>query len=243
MSAPLTSFKLLSFDVYGTLIDWERGALTALAPALKKGNVPDLSRQKILQLFDALEAPLEKQHPDWPYSRILSAVYPKLLASLGLPPPSDEESAAFGASVGDWPAFPDTVAALQRLQKRYKLVVLSNVDNASFAASNARALGGFAFDAVFTAQEIGSYKPSHRNFEFMLGEVERRFGVRKEEVLQTAQSQFHDHHPARELGIRSVWISRPEAVMGNRENPVFDWRFDTLGDMADAVEREGEGRE
>ncbi|KAF2248290.1 HAD-like protein [Trematosphaeria pertusa] len=149
-----------------------------------------------------------------------------------------EESKAFGDSVGKWPVFPDTVEALKRLSKVYKLVVLSNVDNTSFSASNAGPLQGFQFDAALTAQDIGSYKPDLKNFEYMLKEVKERFGVEKEQVLQTAQSQFHDHHPSKEIGLKSCWIYRPGAIMGNREDPVWDWKFDTLGEMADAVEKE-----
>lgn len=234
----LTDFKLLSFDVYGTLIDWERGALTALQPLLKKSNKTDLDQKHILEVLHSIEPSVEKEHPDWKYSEVLTAVHPTLCEKLGLEKPSEEESKEFGASVGSWPAFPDTVAALKRLSKTYKLVVLSNVDNDSFRAGNAHGLEGFKFDAVYTAQDIGSYKPDLRNFEYMLQHVKDEFGVEKERVLQTAQSQFHDHHPAKEMGIKSSWIYRPGAVMGNRKDPVYTWKFDTLADMADAVDRE-----
>lgn len=127
---------------------------------------------------------------------------------------------------------------MRRLSKTYKLVVLSNVDNDSFAAGNAHGLSGFKFDAVYTAQDVGSYKPDHKNFEYMLARVKEQFGIEKAQVLQTAQSQFHDHHPAKEMGIKSAWIYRPGAVMGNREDPVFNWKFDTLEEMADAVDKE-----
>jgi FMN phosphatase YigB (HAD superfamily) len=101
-------------------------------------------------------------------------------------------------------------------------------------------LQGFKFDAVLTAQDIGSYKPDPRNFEYMLEEVEKRFGVKKQEVIQTAQSQFHDHQPARKIGINSAWIVRSSAVKGEiqKEGLIYNWRFDKLGDMADAVEKE-----
>ena len=234
----LTDFKLLSFDVYGTLIDWERGALTALQPLLEKSNKTDLDQKHILEVLHSIEPSVEKEHPDWKYSEVLTAVHPTLCEKLGLEKPSEEESKEFGASVGSWPAFPDTVAALKRLSKTYKLVVLSNVDNDSFRAGNAHGLEGFKFDAVYTAQDIGSYKPDLRNFEYMLQHVKDEFGVEKERVLQTAQSQFHDHHPAKEMGIKSSWIYRPGAVMGNRKDPVYTWKFDTLADMADAVDRE-----
>jgi FMN phosphatase YigB (HAD superfamily) len=94
------------------------------------------------------------------------------------------------------------------------------------------------FDAVYTAEDIGSYKPTLKNFEYMLSHVKEEFHVEKEEVLQTAQSQYHDHHPAKDMGIKSCWIYRPGATMGNRDDPVWNWKFDTLADMADAVEKE-----
>lgn len=236
--ARLTDFKLLSFDVYGTLIDWERGALTALQPLLEKSNKTDLDQKHILEVLHSIEPSIEKEHPDWKYSEVLTAVHPQLCSKLGLGEPTKEESEKFGGSVGSWPAFPDTVSALRRLSKTYKLVVLSNVDNDSFAAGNAHGLSGFKFDAVYTAQDVGSYKPDHKNFEYMLGRVKEQFGIEKAQVLQTAQSQFHDHHPAKEMGIKSAWIYRPGAVMGNREDPVFNWKFDTLEEMADAVDKE-----
>lgn len=234
----LTDFKLLSFDVYGTLIDWERGALTAFQPLLEKSNKTNLDQKHILEVLHSIEPSIEKEHPDWKYSQVLTAVHPQLCEKLGLEKPTKEESEKFGASVGSWPAFPDTVEALKRLSKTYKLVVLSNVDNESFKAGNANGLEGFKFDAVYTAQDIGSYKPDLKNFEYMLKHVKDEFGVSKEEVLQTAQSQFHDHHPAKEMGIKSSWIYRPGAVMGNRKDPVYTWKFDTLADMADAVDKE-----
>lgn len=234
----LTDFKLLSFDVYGTLIDWERGALNAFRPVLKANNKTELDEKHILEVLHSIESIIEKEHPDWKYSQALTAVHPQLCSKLDLAKPTEEESKAFGGSVGSWPAFPDTVEALKRLSKRYKLVVLSNVDNESFKAGNAHGLEGFKFDAVYTAQDIGSYKPDLKNFEYMLSHVKNEFGIEKDQVLQTAQSQFHDHHPAKDMGMKSSWIYRPGAVMGNRNDPVYTWKFDTLADMANAVDKE-----
>ncbi|CBX97191.1 similar to Haloacid dehalogenase [Plenodomus lingam JN3] len=235
----LTDFKLLSFDVYGTLIDWERGALTALEPMLNKsGKAGTLDRKYILQFLHRIESAEQNEHPTMKYADLLKLVHPKLCKELGLVEPSKDETEAFGESVGDWPAFPDTVEALKRLSKVYKLVVLSNVDNESFKKGNANGLQGFKFDAVYTAQDIGSYKPDLKNFKYMLEHVKEAFGVEKHEVLQTAQSQYHDHHPAKEMGIKSSWIYRPGAIMGNRDDPVCNWKFDTLAEMADAVEKE-----
>ncbi len=240
--AKLTDFKLLSFDVYGTLIDWERGCLTAFEPALtdsgKSFSDTNLDQKHILQVMHVIQKDIQAEHPQMKYSELLAAVHPKLCAELGLKTPTKEASERFGGSVGEWPGWPDSVEALQRLSKTYKMVVLSNVDNASFKVSNANGLGGFKFDAVYTAEDIGSYKPSLNNFEYMLKHAKDDFGVEKHQVLQTAQSQFHDHHPAKEIGIKSSWIYRPGAVMGNRDDPVYTWKFDTLADMADAVDKE-----
>ncbi|KAF2686319.1 HAD-like protein [Lentithecium fluviatile CBS 122367] len=236
----LTDFKLLSFDVYGTLIDWERGVIKALQPMLEKSGKTDIDPKHILKVCHVLEASEQSVNPGQIYSELLTLIHPKLCKELGLQEPTEEESRKFGTSVPDWAAFEDTVEALKRLKKVYKMVVLSNVDNTSFAANNASAQGlqGFEWDLVLTAEDIGSYKPSLKNFVYMLKQAKEKFGVEKAKVLQTAQSQFHDHHPAKEMGIKSSWIYRPGAIMGNRDDPVYNWKFDTLAEMADAVEKE-----
>lgn len=234
----LTDYRLLSFDVYGTLIDWETGILEALKPLLSELAESDKpTPSKIFDVFNKLESEQQKKTPDMPYSQLLTTIYPSVAAKCGMPNTSTEAAEAFGNAVGSWPAFPDTVDALQRLQKHYKLVVLSNVDEESFKSTNAGPLGGVKFDRVITAQEIGSYKPDLRNFEYMLRTVKEELGVDKAEVLQTAQSQFHDHEPAKKMGIKSAWIERG-GTMGNRDEVIFDWKFTTLGEMADAVEKE-----
>ncbi|KAL8765960.1 MAG: hypothetical protein Q9209_007107 [Squamulea sp. 1 TL-2023] len=241
MAVKITSHKVLSFDVYGTLIDWESGIFNFFS----KGY-PDLqvSKSDIITAFHALEKEYQSLHPSLSYSRLLTKIHPALASKLNLGAPAKQTSIAFGNSVGEWPAFPDTVSALQRLQRQFKLVVLSNTDHASFSATNAQQLPGIDFDAVCTAQEIGSYKPNKRNFEYLLEHVHKKWGIEKDDILQTAQSQFHDHYPAREAGLRSAWIVRPGAIMGeqgNKGEEIWDWKFDTLGDMADAVEEELSG--
>ena len=232
--AKLTDFRLLSFDVYGTLIDWETGISNGLKPLYEHVN---LERGQALELYHELEKEQQIRFPDMPYSQVLAAIYPQFATKLGLEQPTAEESERFGQSVGQWPAFPDTVDALRRLSKHYTLVVLSNVDKESFSASTAGALEAFRFDKVITAQDVGSYKPDRRNFEHMLKVAQSDFGVERGQILQTAQSQFHDHHPAKKMGIKSVWIER-RGTMGNRQEEIYDWKFETLGDMADAVEQE-----
>ncbi|KAL4892009.1 hypothetical protein BDV59DRAFT_208712 [Aspergillus ambiguus] len=231
----LSDYALLCFDVYGTLIDWEAGVLAAFQPTLDKNNA-QFSRKDLLTTYHELERTQQSATPDMPYSQLLSTIHPQYAAKLGLQAPTEEESRQFGESVGHWPAFPDTVAALKQLSKRYKLVVLSNVDRESFSKTNAGSLQGFPFDLIITAQDVGSYKPDLRNFNHMLNAAKSTFNIEPAQVLSTAQSQFHDHHPAHKIGLKSVWIERPGALMGNLPETVYDWRFDTLGQMADAVE-------
>ncbi|KAI6780624.1 uncharacterized protein J7T54_008543 [Emericellopsis cladophorae] len=233
----LTDFKLLCFDVYGTLIDWETGVLNGLQPLLSANNAT-FTREKLLTVYHECEAAQQSKTPDMKYQDLLATILPHVAAKLGLQAPSDEQCQQFGATVGQWPAFPDSVGALQRLARHYKLVVLSNVDVESFRKSLAGPLAGAHFDTIITAQDVGSYKPDQRNFEHMLRVVRDKFSVTREQVLQTAQSQFHDHEPARKQGIKSSWIYRPGAVMGNTGGEIYDWKFATLGEMADALEKE-----
>ncbi|GAD96466.1 haloalkanoic acid dehalogenase [Paecilomyces variotii No. 5] len=233
----LSDYRLLSFDVYGTLVNWEAGILSALEPALSKANAK-YTPEQILTVYQALESSQQTITPDMPYSQLLATIYPLLAQNLKLPIATEEDCRRFGDSVGHWPAFSDTVDALRRLSKHYKLVVLSNVDRDSFAKTNAGSLQNFPFDMIITAQDIGSYKPNLRNFEYMLEAVKKEFGIERDQVLQTAQSQFHDHHPAKKVGLKTAWIVRPGAIMGNLGEEIYDWKFNTLGEMADALEKE-----
>lgn len=233
----LSDYRLLSFDVYGTLVNWEAGILSALEPALSKADVK-YTPEQILTVYQALESSQQTITPDMPYSQLLATIYPLLAQNLKLPIATEEDCRRFGDSVGHWPAFSDTVDALRRLSKHYKLVVLSNVDRDSFAKTNAGSLDNFPFDMIITAQDIGSYKPNVRNFVYMLEAVKKEFGIERDQVLQTAQSQFHDHHPAKKVGLKTAWIVRPGAIMGNLGEEVYDWKFNTLGEMADALEKE-----
>ena len=152
---------------------------------------------------------------------------------------------AYGRSIGSWPAFPDTVEALAYLKRHFRLVILSNVDNASFAASHARL--EVPFDAVYTAEDIGSYKPSPRNFEYMLEKLET-LGLDRKDVLHTAQSLFHDHGPAKQAGLASCWIDRRHdrgggfgATVKPEATPGYDFRFVSLAEMASAHRKELQG--
>ncbi len=195
----LDRFTHLSFDCYGTLIDWERGILAALRPVLD-GHAIALSDEETLELYGELEASAERA-PYRRYHEVLAHVMDGFGERLGFVPTA-EERGALAASVGDWPPFPDTVDALQALARRFQLVILSNIDDDLFALS-ARHLGG-TFAAVITAEQVGSYKPDPHNFRTLL----ERLDIPADRVLHVAQSLFHDIVPARALGLTTVWVNR-----------------------------------
>jgi 2-haloacid dehalogenase len=205
----LTDFAALTFDCYGTLIDWESGMLAALRPTFAQRR-PDLADEALLEAHGRIEAEMEASNPKMLYSEILRRTYLDLAKESGIAP--DEAAAArYAASLRDWPAFPDTPAALQYLKRHYKLVILSNVDRASFRLSLPKL--GVELDGVLTAEEIGSYKPDRRNFRYMIDKL-AEMGVPKQRILHTAQSLFHDHVPAKELGLATAWINRRHGKTG-----------------------------
>ena len=207
----VTKFNTLTFDCYGTLIDWERGILAELRPWVDRNGHRDLDDNAILALFGSTEVTCEAETPDRLYPDILAEVHRRLADQWGIKA-NPAEAAEFGQSVGRWPAFADSATSLQYLKRYYRLVILSNVDRASFARSNAKL--GIAFDRIITAQDVGSYKPSLRNFEHALADLERTFGTRKSDILHTAQSLFHDVAPARTMGLATMWINRRKLVGG-----------------------------
>ncbi len=232
----LTDFDVLAFDCYGTLIDWEGGIHTALQPLLSRLPAADAAATRRWKPFAREESAQQAETPGMIYSELLAVVHGRLARRLGL---ADVAAAAdaFGASVGDWPAFPDSAEALAYLKRHYRLVILSNVDRASFAGSNKRL--GVTFDAIYTAQDVGSYKPDLRNFDYLLARQAEE-GVPKERILMTAQSLFHDHGPAKRVGLRSAWIDRRHAqdgwgaTMPPPDGVAYDLRFDSMGDLAAA---------
>ncbi|MCL4799889.1 MAG: haloacid dehalogenase type II [Burkholderiales bacterium] len=238
MGKRLSDFRVLSFDCYGTLVDWETGLRAGLGPlAARAGLAPDADA--VLETFARHEAAQQRETPALRYSALLAAVYRRVAAEWGVPA-TPAEAEAFGASVGDWPAFPDTPGALAYLKRHFKLVILSNVDRASFARTNARLR--VAFDAILTAEDIGSYKPDPRNFARLLAEVAGMGG--REELLHVAESLYHDHAPAQAAGIATAWIHRRHAQGGfgatraPEDMPAYDFRFLSLGELAEAHRRE-----
>ena len=235
----LTDFEVLTFDCYGTLIDWETGMLAALRPlAGRAAHAP--TDDEILEAHARHESFQQAETPAMPYSRLLAVVAKRLTEEWRVAA-SWDECLAYGQSIRDWPAFADSVAALAYLKQHYKLAILSNVDNDSFAFSNRKL--GVSFDAVFTAEDIGSYKPSPRNFEYMLEKLVR-LGIQRSHILHTAESLFHDHKPANDFGLASCWIHRRHgregfgATMNPGATPHFDFRFTSMGEMAEAHRKE-----
>ncbi|MFP3921190.1 MAG: haloacid dehalogenase type II [Dichotomicrobium sp.] len=235
----LQDFAALTFDVYGTLIDWESGMIAGLKPLTDRlGGA--LSRNDILQAHAYHESSAQAQTPAMRYDRLLAVVYKRLAEEWGVSA-SWEDCLAYGRSVRDWPAFDDTVEALQYLKQHYKLVVLSNVDNESFAYSNEKL--GVTFDAAYTAEDIGSYKPSPRNFDYMIANM-ARLGIGKDKILHTAESLFHDHGPANRSGLANCWIYRRHdqqgfgATMDPGERPRCDFVFNSMADLVAAHRRE-----
>ncbi len=235
----LSDFSTLAFDCYGTLIDWEGGIVAAVRPWLA-GKGVSKSDDEILDTFATSESTQQRETPDMLYPKLLAHTLHRMAKAWGLSA-TDAEAEAFGDSVKDWPAFPDAAAALARLKKFYRLVILSNVDRASFEHSRAKL--GDVFDAVYTAEDIGSYKPNPRNFAYMI-EKEAAAGIPADKILHTAQSLFHDHVQAKAHGLTSAWIDRRIDTDGwgatmPPEAPVTpDFHFPTLEVMAEAREEE-----
>ena len=217
-------FDALTFDCYGTLIDWETGLLEAFRPVIDAHGL-SIEADDLLERYARHEATAEAG-PYLRYRDVLAAGLRGVLAELGATP-SSEESSAFGGSVADWPAFPDSVDALAALKRRFRLGVLTNCDDDLFAASNRRL--GVEFDWVVTAEQVGSYKPAEENFHVLF----ERVGLPRERILHVAQSLYHDHAPAKRLGLTSVWIDHRHDRPGAGATPPAEAAPDaTYPDMA-----------
>ncbi|MGM8932104.1 haloacid dehalogenase type II [Salinicola halophyticus] len=231
----LTDFTTLTFDVYGTLIDWESGMVAGLQPLLERTG-RNLSRDQILEAHARHESTQQRYTPHLQYRLLLAVVYKRLAEEWGVAV-SHDECLAYGDFVKQWPAFADTAESLAYLKQHYQLVVLSNVDNESFAYSQRKL--GVEFDAVYTAEDIGSYKPAQRNFDYMLEKLGER-GIEKSQILHTAESMFHDHQPANRNGLANCWIYRRHdkqgfgATMNPGEMPTVDFRFNSMAELAEA---------
>jgi 2-haloacid dehalogenase len=204
------NFEVLTFDCYGTLIDWESGIWEALHPLLTNHHVA-ITRDKALELFGELESEAERGEYH-EYKTVLRIVLEGFGSRLGFAP-TQIELRHFSESVKDWPPFPDSARALQALKKEYKLAIISNIDDDLIAFSAQRLQT--QFDWVITAQQAKSYKPSLNNFHLAL----ERIGVPKPKILHVAQSLFHDIVPAKALSLSTVWINRRHDLGGFGATP------------------------
>lgn len=219
----LERYKVLTFDCYGTLIDWESGILGALRPLLLAHQV-QMQDAEILAQYAEIEAALEAGAYR-PYRQVLESVVQQFGERFNFVP-TLEETTSLPDSIQNWPPFADTVAALQQLHQKYQLVILSNIDDALFAGS-AQHLQ-IKFDDVITAEQIGSYKPAPKNFQTMM----QRVGVPPDQILHVAQSVHHDIVPASSLGLSTVWVNRRQGQAGAGATPAAEAKADlTVPDL------------
>ena len=198
-------FELLTFDCYGTLINWEEGILRCLHRILAAYG-KDTDDAAILQLYGDFEARAEQEEYRR-YREVLQSVVRQFGERLGFAP-TDQEGRSLPESLQEWKPWPDTVAALRQLQSRFRLAIISNVDDDLFAATRPQL--GVELDQIITAQQAGAYKPSLKIFELALSCV----GVPAHRILHVGQSVYHDVLPAKSLGLATVWVNRPSARTG-----------------------------
>jgi 2-haloacid dehalogenase len=233
----LADYRALSFDCYGTLIDWEAGIAAVLGPWAREVGL-DLDDERLLAAYADNEAAVERARPTAPYPEVLATAFRRAGEGLGRAV-DDAWAERLGASVPDWPAFPDSADALASLATHYRLLVVSNVHRAGFAASNRRLRGRFA--AVITAEDVGAYKPAPNHFRALLRTLDD-LGIAHGELLHVAQSLFHDHVPARRAGLRSAWINRRHDRPGWGATPEpsepfgYDLELTSLGELAAAAD-------
>ena len=233
----LTKYEALSFDCYGTLIDWEAGVLGVLRPWASECGL-EADDEHLLRAYADHESATERERPSALYPSILAETFRRTGRSLGVA--VDETWAArLGDSVPVWPAFPDSSLALAALAQRYRLIIVSNVHRAGFAASNEQLRGNFA--AIITAEDVGAYKPADNHF-VSLDRTLVDLGIERDRLLHVAQSLFHDHVPACRRGLASVWINRRHDRPGWGATPAtsdeysYGLELASMGDFAAAVD-------
>jgi 2-haloacid dehalogenase len=228
MALAFDSFDYLSFDCYGTLINWEQGILGTLQPILQKHGII-LSDAAVLAVYGELEPRL--QNPYQRYRDVLRGVVREVGKQKGFIA-TEKEMDSLPDSLKTWRPYPDTVEALKSLKKKYKLVILSNIDDELFAAS--AKLLEVRFDAVITAEQVKSYKPDRAHWLEML----HRCKTTPDRVLHVGQSIYHDVVPAKAMGFKTVWVHRAPghgATKAAQEQP--DLEVSDLKTLADLAER------
>lgn len=237
MKLPLHEYRAITFDCFGTLIDWETGILTVLRAWAVRHRL-ETNDDKLLAAFSRAEPVEEHKKPGSLYSEILAGVMHRIADDFNASA-SNDDAKTLAESVGQWPVFPDTAAALTELQSRAKLIVVSNVDATSFAGAAPKL--GITLDGVVTAEEVGAYKPDVKMFRRAL-EVVAELDVLPREHLHVAQSLHHDIVPATGLGISTCWIDRRAGKPGGAtpeptSAPRPDYMFTSMEELAAAVVR------
>ncbi len=237
---PLTDRKVITFDVVGTLIDFETGILDYLQDRARAAGVK-LSDQQLLEAYAVAEDHQHHLTPRLPFPSMMAPMYREMAAKLGLPA-SAQDVEGFRLSIPRWPAFADSVAALKRLRKRFRLVAMTNSDN--WALSNFAKTLELPFDDMVTAEMVGWNKPDPQVFAFTRGRQSME-GYGFDDILHVAQSQYHDIAVAMGLGYHTCWIERRKGKPGAGATPVTEdvvipnHHFGSLAELADAVD---EGR-
>lgn len=242
MTSPdYTSIKALAFDIYGTLIDWETSIITHFQHHVGEDDPEKVPRDEVIKIFHKHERNLQTQSPTKPYRDVADEAAEltndELFGITGVT--TGGGGTAEGMNIGDWPAFPDTVRAMQRLKPRHKLIALSNIDHESFTATLSGPLKDVEFDATYIAEDIGSYKPDPGNFAYLINHAKMEFGIEKDEICMVAHGLETDHAVLPKVGMkRGVWIMRgDEERLGKQaEATGVGAKFETLGDFANAVE-------
>ena len=209
-----SDFDTLTFDVVGTLIDFETGILDWFQPALKRYGVSKTD-EEVLATFAVVEDKYQKESPEKPFTEMLPLIYRDMASGWGIEF-REEDAESFRDSIRSWPPFPDTVEALEELGTRYRLVAMTNAD--AWALGHMSANMGDPFQERITCDEVGTNKPSPEVFEYVLGKLAPR-GVQKKDILHTAQSQYHDIAPATEMGFATMWIERRHGKNGFGATP------------------------
>ncbi|ALI01121.1 phosphoglycolate phosphatase [Pseudomonas sp. FW306-02-F02-AA] len=232
----LSNYRAISFDCFGTLVDWESGIINALRNACDD-KLQQVSDAQLIAYFLRQESTILADTPDIPYPSALSKTYASILAKLDRP--CDKSKAIhFGNSISEWPLFSDTIKALTHLQRHHKLVILSNIDEASIEVTRARLLCNFY--RTYTAQAIGSFKPALNNFNYLVRHL-ADLGIKKHELLHVSVSRFHDIEPAAATGIDTAWINRADTLNGTLSiQPEFSpsieplYKFCSLAELVSA---------
>jgi 2-haloacid dehalogenase len=231
-SIPWDDIRVLTFDCYGTLIDWETGILAVLRP-WARGNSLAATDEDLLAAYRTAEAAVQQETPTALYRNILRATMNRIAGAWKVAS-SARDGEALASSIGSWPAFPDTADALADLQRRFKLVVVSNVDHASFMRTAPKLR--VKLDGLITAEDVGAYKPDPRMLQAALRLV-GEWSVTSQQVMHVAESVYHDITPAKHMGLFAVWVDRQRRCEGGRTatvvpDPAPDLHVHSLSELA-----------